>query len=329
MRLLQPMLAKLSSSLPLNDADYGFEVKWDGMRTMLYLNNNKFSLLTRNRHDVTPLYPELAPFEELFQAHKITQIILDGEIVSLDAAGRPSFSTLQKRFGLTLNKVRNMMTEAPATYIIFDVLYLNGQYFLDKTYVERRNILENLQLTSPFCQVPAYQTGSGNAMLLATKKLGLEGIIAKRLDSLYYPGQKTGDWLKIKNTLRQEFIIGGWQQGKGSRNTSFGALLLGYYDMTAKQARIHDISQKLFYAGKVGTGFNAASLNQLTQLLKPLRCESGFFINPPRMKDIVFVYPKLIIECEFTEWTANQTLRHPSFKGLRFDKPALDVVRET
>lgn len=328
MRFLEPMLAKLSS-LPPPDTNYGFEIKWDGMRVLLYLDHDKISLFTRNHHDVILQYPELTSLKEMLQARQIFQIIVDGEIVSLDNAGRPSFSSLQQRFRLTPSKARIMMVKAPVSYIIFDLLQLNGRYFLDKTYVERRHMLETLQLTSSFSQVPDYQAGDGNAMLLATKKLGLEGIIAKRLDSVYHPGQRTGDWLKIKNTLRQEFVIGGWQQGKGARSTSFGALLLGCYDTTAKQAAIHGVSQKLLYTGKVGTGFNTASLHQLTQLLQPLHCQSGFFVNPPRMKDIFFVYPKLVIECEFTEWTANHTLRHPSFKGLRFDKPALNVVRET
>jgi bifunctional non-homologous end joining protein LigD len=165
-------------------------------------------------------------------------------------------------------------------------------------------------------------------MLTASRAVGLEGIIAKRLDSPYQPGQRTGAWLKIKNQRRQELIIAGWVPGQGRRQGSIGALLVGYYNLSPEEAHRLGVTQHLTYAGKVGTGFSDRTLAELTKLLTELRRDENPFTTIPPVKDALFAEPLLIGEFEFTEWTDNNTLRHPSFKGLRTDKSPRAVIRE-
>lgn len=324
MNLIKPMLAK-SGTLPPDDDNYGFEIKWDGLRTILYFENGCIRLLSRNHKDITKQYPELQQLKTILGP---APVVLDGEIVHLDKCGCPSFSALQYRMGLTSEKsIMAKMQEFPVTYIIFDLLYLGGDT-LTLTLAERRQRLLELNLAGPAWQTPAHQIGGGQAMLTATRKLGLEGIIAKRLDSIYLPGKRTNNWLKIKNQLRQELVIGGWQPGKGARLNNIGALLVGYYNMTPEQAAAKGMPQQLRYAGKVGTGFTVEMLSKLAELLAPLRRETSPFATRPPVKEAIFTEPRLVGEFEFTEWTPNHTLRHPVFKGLRHDKEPHSVIRE-
>jgi bifunctional non-homologous end joining protein LigD len=207
------------------------------------------------------------------------------------------------------------------TYVIFDLLYLDGHSLLEKPYEERRRALDALGLGGPSWQVPAFQRAEGRAFLDASRKQGLEGIVAKRLDSTYQPGRRSRDWLKVKNVRRQEVVIGGWVPGQGRRAGELGALLVGYYEDDGGEARLR-------YAGKVGTGFDAAALRLLAERLEPLRANRSPFTGRRPQKDAVFVEPRLVCEVEFSEWTSSGTLRHPSYQGLRDDKPATDVVRE-
>jgi bifunctional non-homologous end joining protein LigD len=247
------------------------------------------------------------------------EVILDGEVVALDEKGRPSFEQIQQRMGLNSEaEIRRKMKDVPVTYIMFDVLWQEGHSLLATPYVERRRRLGQLKLAGPSWQTPPFEKGGGQAMLEASAKAGLEGIIAKKLDSPYEPGKRTGNWVKVKNRNRQELVIGGWLDGEGKRRGVAGALLVGYYD-----------KGKLVYAGKVGTGFTDAMLDKLQALLKPLeRKLSPFDVgSPPRAAH--FVEPKLVGEFEFVEWTRSGQLRAPAFKGLRTDKPPRNVVRET
>jgi len=328
MPIIKPMLAK-AGSMPDNQEEYSFEIKWDGIRVIFYLEKNRFRLMSRNLKDITSQYPELGPLATAV-AQQHTELILDGEIVSFGPAGLPSFSQLQHRMGLTNDHaIREMVDKAPVHYIIFDILSLDSCSLLEKTYTERRAILEGLSLDGAYWQTPGYKTGQGTTILVASRKLGLEGIILKRLDSTYQPGKRTGAWLKIKNQHRQELVIGGWVPGQGGRTGQIGALLIGYYDVTAEAAQARGTGQRLLYAGKVGTGFTQSSLTRLAKLLAPLSIKASPFAQDPRIKNVRFVEPKLIGEFEFTEWTPNNTLRHPSFKGIRTDKEPLQVIRET
>jgi bifunctional non-homologous end joining protein LigD len=245
------------------------------------------------------------------------RLILDGEIVTLDD-GRPSFERLQGRMHLASEAaVRRRMREIPATYMAFDLLWLDGASLMELPYAERREQLEELGLRGSHWQTPAYHRGDGEALLAASAERGLEGVVAKRLDSPYCPGKRTGYWLKIKNTSSQELVIGGWAPGEGRRRETLGALLVGYYD-----------DGSLRYAGKVGTGYTEEALAKLMTLLRPLvRDESAFDgRQPPR--GAIFVEPRLVAEVEFREWTRDGMLRAPSFKGLREDKDPREVVRE-
>lgn len=328
MPILKPMLAK-AGSLPIaNESEYGFEIKWDGIRTMFYLQENQYKLMSRNLKDITSQYPELIELaNEVSNNH--TEMILDGEIVAFDSAGLPSFSRLQHRMGLSNDRIiTEMVKKIPVHYIIFDIISLDNNLLVTKPYTERQNILASLMLKGTYWQTPGYHLSEGQNMLAASRQLGLEGMIAKRLDSAYHPGKRTGDWLKIKNQHRQELLIGGWVPGQGNREGKIGALLIGYYDMTPEEAKARNVSQQLLYAGKVGTGFTQATLLTLAKLLTPLQRESNPFSQAIPVKDAHFVEPLLVGEFEFTEWTPNHTLRHPSFKGLRNDKDPRQVIRE-
>lgn len=309
-RDLQPMLARLSR-LPADDDRYAFEIKWDGIRALAYIEGGRVCLESRNRLDVTSQYPELRGLGETLGSRRA---ILDGEIVALDEAGRPSFARLQQRMHLGSDAVvRRRMREVPVTYAIFDLLYLDGRVLMSLPYAERRKRLDALGLAGEAWHVPAYHVGDGAAMLAASRERGLEGVIAKRLDSTYEPGRRSGAWLKIKNQNRQEFVIGGWLPGE---RHPIGSLLLGYYEGGA-----------LRYAGNVGTGFTQAMLDQLHSLLAPQRSERNpFSTRPP--KHPVFVEPTQVCEVEFSEWTRDGALRQPSFKGLRPDKDPREVTRE-
>jgi bifunctional non-homologous end joining protein LigD len=206
----------------------------------------------------------------------------------------------------------------PVAYVIFDVLHLDGQSTRHLPWIERRQVLDRLDLSGPSWRTPVAHLGGGADVLAASKAGGLEGVVAKRTSSVYQPGRRTKDWLKIKNTCRQEVVIGGWLPGAGNRTGRIGALLIGYYDDEGG----------LRFAGKVGTGFTGAELDRLAALFAPMTTPASPFADKVPFRDAVFVEPSLVAEVEFTEWTHTGTLRHPSYKGLRDDKPATAVRRE-
>ena len=263
-------------------------------------------------------YPELGA---LGRALGACEVILDGEIVALDpATGRPSFERLQRRMHVeSESAIRRLRQDVPITYALFDLLWLDGHPTTGLPYSERRRLLEGLNLAGPAWHTPAAHPGEGRALLDATREAGLEGVIAKRLDSHYEPGVRTRSWLKVKNHLSQAFVVGGYLPGEGSRGR-LGALLLGVYQDDGR----------LCFAGRVGTGFTEAELTRLLRLLDPLRRDPcPFDPEPqPRLKEAIWVEPQIVVEVEFTEWTGVGILRHPSYKGQRDDKDPREVVRE-
>jgi bifunctional non-homologous end joining protein LigD len=311
---IEPMKATLAK-LPTEGEGWGYEIKWDGVRAIAYCQPGHVRIESRNLIEITSQYPEVARIRGAIGGESV---ILDGELVAYDDEGRPSFQRLQRRMHLASeSEVRRRMGDTPVTYVIFDLLYADGKVLFERPYEERRERLEALGLDGESWQTPAYHRGDGGALLDASKAQGLEGIVAKRLGSPYRPGKRSREWLKVKNHRSQELVIGGWVPGKGRRSGELGALLVGYRDDGA-----------LRYAGKVGTGFDADDLRLLRDRLAPLETDASPFEGRQPPKDSVFVRPELVAEVEFSEWTNAGTLRHPSYKGLREDKPAADVVRE-
>jgi bifunctional non-homologous end joining protein LigD len=257
--------------------------------------------------------------------------VIDGEIVALDPDGVPRFQLLQRRLGLTTEStIEQRMVETPVTFMAFDLLYLDGRLTMELEYAERRELLDALGLDGPRWQSPGYHIGQAAEMSEASRARGLEGIVAKRLNSPYSPGRRSGDWLKIRNRNRQEFVVGGWTPGEGGRKGLIGALLVGYWDSTQEEAKGLTRPQHLIFAGGVGTGFTDADLSRWAIALERIEREtSPFDVGAPKRKEARFCEPQFVVEVEFTEWTHEGTLRQPSYKGLRDDKAAREVVRES
>jgi bifunctional non-homologous end joining protein LigD len=312
-----PMMAQLGK-LPRDDERWAFEVKWDGVRAICHSEPGRMRLHSRNLLDITPRYPELARLNRALSHHRA---ILDGEVVALDAEGKPSFGALQRRMHVTAEStVRRLARETPVTYVIFDLLWLDGHSLMDLPYEERRARLADLQLDDgERWRVPDYVVGHGAQLLAATEQQGLEGVIAKRLDSTYEPGRRSPSWVKVKNLYRQEVVVGGWVPGDGRRRERIGALLAGVWE-----------GDELRHIGRVGTGFTEAELDRLGKLLAPhVREDSPFAPGGPKIpRNAVFVEPRFVAEVEFREWTEGGQLRAPSYKGMRDDKDADLVVRE-
>ncbi len=310
-----PMLAR-AGELPRPEEGWAYEIKWDGVRALAYCRPGELRLESRNLIEITDKYPELA---ELSRALGSRAAILDGEIVAFDPSGRPSFSALQQRMQISgAAQARRRMKATPVTYMIFDLLWLEGHSLMEEPYSERRERLAGLQLSGSSLQVPEYLVGHGRELLQAATEQGLEGVLAKRLNSRYHPGRRTSDWLKIKRPGRQEFVVGGWVPGTGARGGRVGALLLGVYDGDGS----------LLYAGRVGSGFSERELGRLQALLEPLRREGSPFSGGGPPRGALFCEPQLVAEVSFSEWTPDGRLRHPVYLGLREDKAAKDVVRE-
>ena len=311
-----PMMARASNALPRDEKNWSFEVKWDGVRAIAYVQPGRLRLESRNLNDITDAYPEV---RGLIGALGMHEAVLDGEIVAFDENGRPSFERLQRRMHVSAPAaIRRLQSSMPVMYAIFDALYLDGRSLMELPYRERRAELESLGLSGPAWRVPAAHPGEGKLLLEATAKQGLEGVVAKRLDSRYEPGRRTGNWLKIKHTLRQELVIGGWIPGEGRRTSRIGALLMGYHE-----------DGRFVYAGRVGTGFTEKTLDDLRQRLEPLRRDTSPFDKAPKLpREAVFVEPHLVAEIELREWTAERIMRAPSFKGLREDKSPSEVRLE-
>lgn len=314
-----PMLARLST-LPADDSGWAVEVKWDGVRALAYCRPGRLKLQTRNLNDVTAQYPEV---EGMTRQLGSFDAVLDGELVAFDEHGKPSFERLQQRIHNTdPNVVRRRMKSHPVVYVVFDVLYFNGYDFTGLPYERRRELLEQLELQGESWQTPGYSVDHAEELLAASREQGLEGMVLKRLDSPYVAGKRPGTWLKVKNTLRQELVIGGWTPGEGRRKHHLGALLVGYYEGEGDE-------RVLRYGGKVGTGYKAADLKELDRRLAPLeRKSSPFGAGPKPPKGAHFAEPELVAEFEFRELTKEGILRHAAYKGLREDKPAAEVELE-
>ncbi|MEO7427746.1 MAG: non-homologous end-joining DNA ligase [Acidimicrobiales bacterium] len=319
-RTLVPMKAT-AGDLPHGD-DWCYEVKWDGMRALAFVDGPRLRILSANERDVTVSWPELASLPDALPA---TTALLDGELIATDADGRPSFGLLQQRMHITNPaEAQRRAGEVPIVYMMFDLLHLDGHDLTRLGLRDRRRLLDELLDPGAAWQLSPLHD-DGDALLAAAAERGLEGVVAKRSDSTYEPGKRTRTWLKVKVRRRQEMVVGGWLPGEGGRAGRIGALLVGYHDQPGDGGPLR-------FAGRVGTGFTETELARLAGLLAPLATDQCPFDPPPPSAEVArgptWVRPALVAELAFAEWTGDHRLRHPSYLGLRTDKPAADVTRD-
>ncbi|WP_084773797.1 non-homologous end-joining DNA ligase [Nonomuraea candida] len=292
------MLA-VPGELPSDRDRYGLEVKWDGIRAVIHLDGG-MRLTGRHGADYTRRYPEVSGFG-------LKNAVIDGELVALGPNGRPSFLRLQRRMHL-VDPEPAMVELYPITYLPFDLLYLDGTPLFDLPYSDRRALLDELDIGAP----PYFPGGSD--LLAATYEQGLEGVVAKRLDSPYRAGTRSPWWIKVKNLATREVVIGGWKPGKGRRAGGVGSLIMGVCTEAG-----------LMYVGHVGTGFTDAVLDELYRMLRPREIPRSPFVNDVPWRNR-WVRPDLVGEVAYTMWTDEQRLRHPVWRGLRPDKLPSEVT---
>jgi bifunctional non-homologous end joining protein LigD len=315
---IQPMLATLVDE-PFQSAEWLYEVKWDGYRALAFLEGGEVRLSSRNRNDLTSQYPELRDLPAYLKAR---QAIVDGEIVALDEQGRPSFSLMQQRAGLTHGGRRIApRSDVPILYYAFDLLYLDGASLLRVDLEKRKELLVGILAESGMVRY-SDSFDDGLALYQAARQRGLEGIVAKRRRSCYEP-KRSREWLKMKITQRQECAIGGYTDPRGARE-HFGSIVLGLYDHRGR----------LIHVGQAGSGFNQQTHADMWRRLQPLKTGKNPFANKVEStRRVHFVKPELVAEIKFTEWThegesGGVKMRAPVFEGLRFDKPARECVFE-
>jgi bifunctional non-homologous end joining protein LigD len=312
-----PMLAAVGE-LPGADEDaaWGYEFKWDGVRAVAAVQGGALALTSRKGTDITVRYPELGRLPDVLAG---TDAVLDGEIVAMDGQGRPDFGALQNRMHRTGPEVPRMAAEKPVTYLVFDLLAQDGEDLTGRPYAERRERLDALGVAGHRWVTTPWFPGGGAGVLAASEENGLEGVVAKRLASAYRAGVRSPDWRKIKNVRTQAVVVGGWRPGAGRREGMVGSLLFG----------VPDDEGRLVYAGHVGTGFTHQALLDLARLFTP-RATSPFQGDLPRevTRDAQWIEPDLVGEVAFAGWTAERRLRHPAWRGVRDDLEPDDVVVE-
>jgi bifunctional non-homologous end joining protein LigD len=329
-RDLAPMLASPGTLDRLGDGVWRMEGKWDGIRAIAELDRGTLTVHSRAGNDLTGGYPELSELTRVLSEHSA---VLDGEIVALAENGAPSFSLLQQRMGLSKPRdVRAAASRVVARYYVFDVLYLDGVSLLDKAYDDRRRILQALRIDGEYCSVPPQLAGTPDQALAESRRRQLEGIVAKRADSTYQPGRRSGGWVKVKLWATQDVVIVGWKPGAGRRAGGIGSLLLALPNGDAESADgAAGSADGMVYAGKVGTGFTDAMLDQLLATLQPLRRKTSPVsdtVPAVDARDAVWVTPKLVGEVTYSEITRDGRLRQPAWRGLRADVPVEQVRRE-
>jgi bifunctional non-homologous end joining protein LigD len=311
--MLKPMLATSAETLP-SGSGWSYEVKWDGYRALAVKDGSTIRLISRNEKSLTNDYPAVV---SALRSIKEKAVVLDGEIVALDGQGRPSFQALQHRSttGLTL------------MYVAFDVLSIGRRSLLVESLTVRRSQLTSL-LAGSNVMLSEPLPGNPEAIERSIRDFGLEGVVAKRDDSTYRPGQRTDDWIKVKFSPRQEFVVGGYK----TNGRSIDSVVVGYYNQ-----------RKLLFAAQVRNGFTPHVRAELRERLEPLKATKCPFADLPNstgrshwgagitaedMTKFQWVKPREVVEVAFVEWTRDSVLRHPRFIGFRSDKPAAEVRKE-
>jgi len=317
---IHPMLATTVDE-PFDSADWLFEIKWDGYRAVTFIENGKARLVSRNQNELTARYPEL---KDLAKSVKAKSAILDGEVVALDEQGRASFSLMQQRTGFRPGGRRGVTNaDVPVLYYAFDLLYLDGYDWRKLPLEERKKKLVSILITGDSVRYSDHYERQGKALFEMARQKGLEGILAKKRDSIYQE-RRSSEWLKIKIRHRLEAVIGGYTEPAGSR-IHFGSIVLGLYD---KQGR-------LVHVGQAGSGFNQKSLAEIWKLLKKRETKQNpFYGEVEALRKVYWVKPELVAEIEYAEWTEGAShgsgpkLRAPVFLGLRDDKAPKECLLE-
>ncbi|TNY34610.1 DNA polymerase LigD [Thermomonospora catenispora] len=311
----------VTGDLP-DDADrWALELKWDGVRVVSCVTSSGVRAVNRRGTEVIARYPELSGLADVVHDH---EVVLDGEVVAFHD-GRPSFDRLQRRMRHARPDAR-LIRRVPVRYVVFDLLYLDGRPLFDAPYAERRALLEELELAAMGAveappHLHAADSGQVKELMEYTWEQRLEGVVAKRLDSPYRPGRRTDYWRTIDNFPTQEVIVCGWQPGWGRREGGIGALLLG----------AHDRAGRLRFAGSVEDGFTDEALEELYELLWPLRRPTSPYheeVPPEHAHDAQWVEPLLVGEVAYDLWSQDRRPRIPSWRGLRDDKDPSEVVHD-
>jgi bifunctional non-homologous end joining protein LigD len=297
-----------------------YELKWDGMRVVTEVAGGAVQAWSSNGRDATASFPELAA---LGPALTPVDAVLDGEVVALDAAGRPSFERLQRRMHVTVpTDVAARAAEVPVAYIVFDLLRLADRDVTGLPWHDRRRLLEQVADAFPPGIELAGTFDDGETLLAACEEQGLEGLVAKRVDARYSPGTRTRAWIKVKVRRHDGLVVGGWGPGLGRRADGLGSLLVGYRPAPG--------APELRYAGRVGSGFTGPELARMAAVLAPLATDRCPFSPPPptaQARGAHWVRPEVVVEVAYAEWTSDGRLRHPVYLGQRDDADPAAVTR--
>ncbi|MEW9515524.1 non-homologous end-joining DNA ligase [Streptomyces tubercidicus] len=305
--VIRPMLATVGP-LPAEheEAGWAFEAKWDGARCVINTSGDgTIRLITRAGNDATATYPELAPLGEQLRGRPA---VLDGEVVVLDARGRPDFGLLQRRMGVVNpRRTARLAMEHPVHLVLFDLMYLDGS-LLGSPYYERRSLLAGLRLRGPNWSAPGYVEGHAQQVWEASLQAGLEGVVAKRLTSAYLPGVRSPEWRKTKHLLTLDVIIGGWTEGHGGLAGLPGSVLAGVAEPAG-----------LRYVGSVGSGLSDRERHELARYLEVIPLDRSPFLNAVDVPGAHWSEPRLVAEITLSGWTSAGRLRHPIWHRLRPD----------